>query len=146
MKLQLFLIATVLGLTAPIMHVAFIASTFYHCSTFLTHSLADVALGADHIAAREPSHEELMFAARDVLNTIEDLNARDETFRNVYARDLDAVNEFKARELLAEMLTPLVRRKQGWYKTCPDCGKGFTTEGAFLAHAYDGCKKTRPHH
>ena len=80
-----------------------------------------------------------MFAARDVLNTIENLNARDETFSNVYARDLDAVNEFKARELLAEMLTPLVRRKQAYYQTCKYCGKAFSSEGAYIAHAYDGC-------
>ena len=140
MKFQLSAIAAILALITPTMCVSFIALILSMLNLSSPNSLADAATGAgENIAAREPSHEDLMFAARDVLNTIERLNARDETYKEIYARDLDSVNELKARELLAEMLAPLVRRKQPWSKSCPDCGKVFYTEAAFLGHAYDGC-------
>jgi tRNA(Ile2) C34 agmatinyltransferase TiaS len=66
----------------------------------------------DHVA-REVSYEDLMLAERDVMSMIE----RGESDNEIYAREVE--DELNAREILMEMLQPLVRRDP----RCDQCGR-----------------------
>jgi hypothetical protein len=84
---------------------------------------------------REISDEDLMFAARDILDNI-DLNTRsfEDDYAELSARDFDeGLSAFEARDLLREMLAPLVRRGS-FPCRYPRCDKKFLSEAQRNSH------------